>query len=61
MTIRETVARSGIARSLRAAADLRRQAEIAVVERLSPPVSIESAPLVILVALLTTLIASRRH
>jgi hypothetical protein len=47
-------------RHLHAVSDLRRRAEIAVVERLNPSVSIESLPLVMLIAVLMSLIASRR-
>ena len=61
MTPREMLARTGIARHLRAASDLRKRGELAVVERLNPSVSIEGLPLVILLAALASLISMRRH
>jgi hypothetical protein len=61
MTPREMLAGTGIPRRLRAAAEFRRRAELAVVERLNPSVSIESLPLVILIAVLATLCSMRRH
>jgi len=54
-------ASSAAMRRIRAVSDLRKRAEIAVVERLNPSVSIESLPLVMLIALLASLVASRRH
>lgn len=61
MTPRRRSARSAISRHLGAAAGLRHRVELAVVERLNPSVSIESLPLAILLALLASLIAMRRH
>jgi len=61
MTAREMLDGTGIPRRLTAAADLRRRAELAVVERLNPSVSIESLPLVILLAVLASLCSLRRH
>ena len=52
---------AGAARRLHAISERRRNAEIAVVERLNPSVSIESIPVVILLAVLASLISGRRH
>lgn len=60
MTARTMSAGTGLSRHLQAAADLRRRAELAVVERLNPSVSIESLPLAILLAVLASLCSLRR-
>jgi hypothetical protein len=54
-------ARKGITRRLIAAAEMERRVGILVVERLSPSMTIESTPLVMLLAVLASLISLRRH
>jgi hypothetical protein len=51
---------AGAAGHLRSASDFRRRAEMAVVERLDPGVSIDTLPVVLLVAVLATLFPRRR-
>lgn len=48
-------------RQLRAMSALRKRVEIAVVEKLNPSVSIDSLPLAMLIAILASLFAGRRH
>ena len=51
---------AGAAGRLRAAADLRRRAEMAVIERLDPGMSLDILPVVVVVAALSRFLPSRR-
>jgi hypothetical protein len=53
--------RTGIARQMVAGTEMQHRVGILVVERLCPSITIESTPLVMLLAVLASLVSMRRH